>query len=92
MSGSSDFDTIDIEIVGTRESCRGRNCECHFCCGIEVLEEGVVVQFLKTMVQHSVGGEEEDVIAVHWVHNKLVLCRVGFLPKELVPRADMFHE
>jgi hypothetical protein len=67
-------DTINVDIYGTREPSRGRSCECHFCCGIEVLDPGVVVEFKKVLIQREPDAPEETAIAVYWVSNTKPLC------------------
>jgi hypothetical protein len=59
---------------------------------MEVLDRGVVLFFRVTTVQLTVGGKEEPAIEVHWIMDDKELCHVGFLPREYVPQAKMFHE
>jgi uracil-DNA glycosylase len=84
-------DIVTVEIMGTREGGRGRHCAQHFCCGIELLEVGSFVVFCRVTVPQTPGGEEEPAIAAYWISNGYPSCRVGFLPKELIPRSGMFH-
>ena len=70
--------------------CQGRSCEDHpFGCGVEVLRRGVVVRFWheRMMVECC----EEDTLGVFLVKDGIDSCKVGFLPRYLVPRMKMFN-
>ncbi len=78
-----------VEIVGLESSDRGRSCEQHDCCGLEVIKEDVVVRFRR--VQVSYDGKEEAAIAAIWVTDGIDQCRVGFLGKHLVKHHHLYE-
>jgi len=77
-----------VEILGIRAASNGRSCEEHDICG-SVIAEDIVVRIRK--VQVVVEGKEEPALAAYWVTKGINRCRVGFLPKHLVPRSKLYE-
>jgi hypothetical protein len=75
-----------VEVVGIGESQRGRSCNKHCICGLQ-LHEGSYVCFCKTRFAWR-GGDEEDVLEVFHLDSGIMGCKVGYLPKHLAARAD----
>jgi hypothetical protein len=44
------------------------------------------VKFAKERLAYRNGGEEEDVIVIYCIGNRVVRCKVGFLPQHLATR------
>eukprot|EP00533_Pseudo-nitzschia_delicatissima_P001832 CAMPEP_0116102218 /NCGR_PEP_ID=MMETSP0327-20121206/13229_1 /TAXON_ID=44447 /ORGANISM="Pseudo-nitzschia delicatissima, Strain B596" /LENGTH=101 /DNA_ID=CAMNT_0003594237 /DNA_START=34 /DNA_END=335 /DNA_ORIENTATION=+ len=78
-----------IEIVGIKDSSRGRSCEIHRCCG-EALTIDSVVRFRSIQILN--GDVEETAIAVYWVTDGIDRCRVGFLPRECVQYKEQYED
>ena len=77
-----------VEVVGIGESQRGRSCDQHRVCGLQ-LREGSYVCFRKTRFAWR-GGAEEDVLEVFHLDSGIMGCKVGYLPKHLAARADRY--
>ena len=73
-----------VDVVGIGIGDRGRSCEEHDICGC-VLVPDVLVRFIREEIM--VEGRIEVVIAVYWMTDSIERCRVGFLPRFLVPSA-----
>jgi hypothetical protein len=74
-----------VDIVGITQNNRGRSCDQHYCCGMQI---GVhsKVKFVKERLAYRNRGEEEDVMAIYCVGDGVVGCKVGFLPQHLTTR------
>ena len=77
-----------VDIVGIGIGDRGRSCEEHRICG-RVLEPDVIVRLMKEEIM--VEGRIEKVVCVYWVTDSVERCRVGFLPRFMVPYADSLN-
>jgi hypothetical protein len=87
------MDAIDmtgrvVDIVGIGIGDRGRSCEEHSICG-RVLAPDVLVRLVKEEIQ--VGDNFEVAISVYWVTDSVERCRVGFLPRFMIPYADSLN-
>ncbi len=74
-----------VDIVSITQNNQGRSCDQHYCCGTQI---GVhsKVKFAKERLAYRNGGEEEDVIVIYCIGNRVVRCKVGFLPQHLATR------
>jgi len=83
-----------LEIVGTAREDRGRNCDDHTCCGLEVIGEDVVVRLRREQIlvpnKLGKGEREETAYTVNWVTDGHDSCRVGFLPRAYVAQGGIF--
>ena len=80
---------VEVEIVGTGESQRGRSCNTHSCCGTALLRVGSFVCFNRTQFVCR-DGEEEDVLEVNFLEDGLCSCKMGYLPEHLAFRTDWY--
>ena len=78
-----------VDIVGTKLSNRGRNCEAHRTCG-SVLGPDTLVRI--RLEEIDVGQKKaEAALCVYWVTEGVDRCRVGFLPRSCIPQAASYH-
>lgn len=80
---------IQVEIVGIDESNRDRSCPIHPCCG-QALAFDSVVRLRKKRIINDMN-EEEDAVEAVLVTGGIDTCRVGFLPRYMLPDMDEFH-
>ena len=86
---SVDINGYSIDVVGINMPCQGRNCDKHpDGCGREVLHVGVVLRIRKQTIM--VQSKEEVMLGVFLIENGIVSCKVGFLPRFMLPRAPIF--
>ena len=85
MTSKVDWSGRVVDVVGIAIGDHGRSCEEHDICGCVLLPD-VLVRFVKEEIM--VEGRIEVVISVFWVTDSIERCRVGFLPRFLVPLAD----
>ena len=82
-----------LEIVGTARGDRGRSCGDHTICGLEVVQEDVVVRLRREQIlvpnKLGKGEKEETAYTVNWVTDGQDRCRVGFLPRAYVAQGGM---
>lgn len=76
-----------VDIVGIAVGNRGRKCEHHKICGLQLYKDAVV-RFRTVQVQYRI--KEEPAIAAYWVTDGVDRCRVGFLPKRYIKFKDNF--
>ena len=88
MMGRVDWSGRVVDVVGIAIGDRGRSCEEHEICG-RIIHPDVLVRFVKEEIM--VDGKIEVAISVYWVTDSVERCRVGFLPRFLVPSADDLH-
>ena len=65
---------------------RGRSCKEYSICGRVIAPDVLVVRLVKEEIQ--VGDNFEVAISVYWVTDSVERCRVGFLPRFMIPYAD----
>jgi hypothetical protein len=79
---------VVVDIVGIEEPSRGRSCELHDVCGINLILD-CVVRIRKVQIVND-DSREETALAAYWVTDGVDLCRVGFLPRQFIKDADKF--
>jgi len=83
-----------LEIVGTARGDRGRSCGDHTICGLEVVQEDVVVRLRREQIlvpnKLGKGEKEETAYTVNWVTDGHDSCRVGFLPRAYGAHGGIF--
>ena len=73
--------SAQFDVVGTEMGCRGRSCQAHPICGIQV-HEGTLLRL--RLVDLCVEGLAEVAIAVYLDKEGQDGCRVGFAPRHLI--------
>jgi hypothetical protein len=71
--------------VGINKEDRGPHSKMHKYCGHQV-QVTTKVKIVKERIIYRNSGEEDDVLAVYLVGNKVIGCKVGFLAQHLAPR------
>ena len=79
----------EISIVGLTSPTNGRSCDIHGICGI-IAKVDMVVKLKKVTVECTKGFEEPAIAAIHMSMGE-EKCRIGFLPKQYVARADFYE-
>jgi hypothetical protein len=71
-----------VDIVGMETDENGRTCHAHKVCGSQLVS-GSKVRIQKETVISPTTGNEEDCLVAHVVGNRVMTCKVGFLPRHL---------
>ncbi len=77
-----------VDIVGTYAKDRGCNCPFHYCCGMQLQVRSKICFLQERLVYRKVW--EEDVLVVYVVGDRMMTCKVGFLPQHLSVRGDAY--